>query len=40
VTGKTRPAANRERSGRRALPAARLDALIEEAMVDAYGGSE
>jgi hypothetical protein len=40
VGGKTRSAASKERSRRWALPAARLDALIEEATVDAHDDSE
>ena len=40
MSGKTRPAAKRERSRRRELPAARLDALIEEATIDSNDESE
>ena len=37
---KTRPVASKEGSQRKVLPAAKLDELIEEATVDAYGESE
>ncbi len=40
MTRKTRPVASRKGSQRKELPAARLDELIEEATVDAYGESE
>ena len=40
MTRTTRPAAAKEGRPRKELPAARLDALIEEATVDANGESE
>jgi hypothetical protein len=40
MTRKTRPVASGKGSQRKELPAVRLDELIEEATVDAYGESE
>ena len=40
MTRKTSPVASGKRSQRKEIPAARLDELIEEATVDAYGESE
>jgi hypothetical protein len=40
VTSRTRPAASNQAPQRRGFAAARLDELIEEATVDAYGESE
>jgi hypothetical protein len=40
MTSKTRPTASHKASQRKGLVAARLDELIEEATVDAYGESE
>ena len=37
MTRKTSPVASGKRSQRKEIPAARLDELIEEATVDAYG---